>query len=112
MIEKIMNLLAIQPSGNLDAVVRQVAEESLDDVSQLVAGRTNGMNFSEARGYLRARASKIVRRRTRIVLAKSPEFKPSELAKIAQLATERLVPLVIRQARVGVPELPTIRRAA
>ncbi|TWU27465.1 hypothetical protein [Bythopirellula polymerisocia] len=112
MIEKLMNLLGVHSNGNLDPVVRQVTEDCLAEVCQRVVGRTEGMNFSEARGYLRARATKIVLRRTRILIAKSPEIDSAQMSRIARLATERLVPQVLRQARVGVPAMPVYRQAA
>lgn len=112
MIENIKKLLGLRPSANLDAVVRQVTEDSLPEVCQQVVGRTGGMNFAEARGYVRARASRIVLRHARIVIARSAEVEVSELQTVARFATERLVPHVIRQARVGVPAMPVLRRAA
>ncbi len=112
MIKNIMNWLGVPTSGNLDVVVLQVTEDCLSEVYQQVVGRTEGMNFSEARGYLRARATRIVLRRARNVIRNTPDIETSQLATIARLATERLVPQVLRQAKVGVPAMPMLRQAA
>ena len=104
MIDRLKNLLGIHTNVNLDTVVRQVTEECLAEVCQRVIGRTEGMNFSEARGYLRARAIQSCSPpHSDHHLRSLRKSDSTQMATIAHLATERLVPQVLRQARVGVP---------
>jgi hypothetical protein len=106
---------------SLDAMVREVAELSVENVCRLVADRVTSMTISEARGYTRARAAKEIRRHTRIVLPKHIAAADAswERAVIVR-ATDRVAPLVLRQltaARIRNAELrlfapAALRRAA
>jgi len=91
------------PSATIDALVRQVAELSLESVAERVATRIDDMTFSEARGYVRARAALVVRRQTRQVISQYQEATDDWAGVIIPAATERIVPLVLRQRSVGVP---------
>jgi len=61
------------PSGAIDALVRQVAELSLEGVVERVSARIDEMTLSEARGYVRARAAHVVRRQTRQAISQHQE---------------------------------------
>ncbi len=100
------------PSGVIDALVRQVAELSLEGVVERVSARIEEMTLSEARGYVRARAAYVVRRQTRQVISQHQEATENWSAAIVPAATERLVPLVLRQTSVGVPRRNLMRKAA
>lgn len=100
------------PSGVMDTLVRQVAELSLESVVERVAARIDEMTLSEARGYVRARAAQVVRRQTRQAISQYQEATEDWPRAIVPAATERLVPLVLRQTGVGVPRRNLTRKAA
>ncbi len=100
------------PSGAIDALVRQIAELSLEGVVERVSDRIDEMTLSEARGYVRARAAHVVRRQTRQAISQHQEATEDWSEAIVPAATERLVPLVLRQTGVGVPRRNLMRKAA
>jgi hypothetical protein len=101
-----------QPSAEVvESIVRQVAEQSVAGVCERVEARVVEMTLPEARGYVRARAAEIVRRQTRATITRHPGSVQDMAEVIVQAATERLVPVVLRQTNVGVPrpqELPMV----
>ena len=99
-------------SGVIDAMVRQVAELSVECVCQRVATRVEEMTLSEARGYVRARAAQVVSRQARLAISRQPEVDVAWTSAIVRAATEQIVPLVLRQARVDVPRRIEARIAA
>ena len=101
MIKKFIQLLLGIPRTNTEPLVRQIAEQSLAEVCQLVEGRMAGMTLAEARGYVRARATQIVLRESRIAIAKSTDVEFAEMATVARQATERLISQVIRRTHTG-----------
>ena len=102
MIKHLAQLLSVASTGRRDALSRQVADLSLDSVCQLVGDRIKHMTFSEARGYVRARASRVVRKQARLAINRHPGADEAWLDSITRNATERIVPLVLRQTGVGV----------
>ena len=104
MIKKFIQLLLGNPRSNTEPLVRQIAEQSLSEVCQLVEGRMAGMTLAEARGYVRARATQIVMRESRIAIAKSTDVEYAEMATVARQATERLISQVIRRMHTGAPQ--------
>jgi len=105
MIKTLAKLLGATASSQGDSLVRQVADLSLESVCQLVSGHVEGMTFSEARGYVRARARRVVRKQARLVISPYPAAEQAWVDVIARRATEQLVPLVLRQTGVGVPKV-------
>jgi len=112
MIEIFAKLLGAIPSRRIDALSRQVADLSLESVCQLVGDRIESMTFSEARGYVRARAARVVRKQARIVISRSPGADQAWGDVVTRAATERIVPLVLRQTGVGVPKVTSQLRMA
>jgi hypothetical protein len=112
MLEVVAKIFRSQPSATLDVIARQVVDDSVEDVAQLVANRMEGMTLSEARGYVRARSAQIVRRQTRLAVHRHPTAAPDWSASIIPTATERLVPLVLRQSGVGIPRVASSQVAA
>jgi len=113
MLDALTKLFAPAPTGKIDALARQVAELSVENVCQLVSAQVEAMSFSEARGYVRARARRVVRRHTALAITRQPGAEPSWADAIVGLAVERLVPVVLRQTGVGVPKMAApIRLAA
>lgn len=107
MIKSFVKLLGAASSAQIDALSRQVADLSVEDVCSAVRGQIEAMTFSEARGYVRARAARVVRKRTRQVISTQASVRPELVAEITRTATERIVPLVLRQTGVGVPTVTT-----
>ncbi|QDS99736.1 hypothetical protein [Adhaeretor mobilis] len=85
----------------VELLSRQVAEQSLSGVTQLIAGSTSGMTLCETRGYIRARSGKEIRRQTRLLLASGTTGSGDITSAIIRKATERLVPRVLRQLVAG-----------
>lgn len=100
------------PAEAIEALARQVSELSLEDVIERVSSRIENMPLSEARGYVRARAAQVVRIQTRRALSQHAEASEDWASLIIPSATERLVPLVIRQTGVGLPRPEKLRMAA
>jgi hypothetical protein len=80
----------------IDALVRQVAEASADVVVDIVADKLAGMGPCEARGYIRARAGREVRRRAWLAVRREAELSGAWEA-IAVRASDRVPPLVMRR---------------
>ena len=104
MINQLAKLLTSNSTGRMEALARQVADLSLEGVCLLVGDRIDKMSFSEARGYVRARAARVVRKQARLVISRNPGTNEAWLDPITRSATERIVPLVLRQTGVGVPK--------
>jgi hypothetical protein len=112
MMNHLAKLLNVASTGRMDALSRQVADLSLESVCEVVGDRIENMAFSEARGYVRARASRVVRKQARMVISRHPGANQSWLDAITRSATERIVPLVLRQTGVGVPKSAVPTRMA
>lgn len=113
MLKAIAKLLGAASDGQITNLSRQVASASFDNVTTLVAEQIEGMSFSEARGYVRARAAVTVRKQARQVLSQQAGSDMTLVEEVARLATEQLLPQVLRQVGVGVPKAaPQIRLAA
>lgn len=112
MLKKLLSWLGIGSHRRMEGLVHQVAEQSLAEVCQLIRNRVDSMSLAEARGYARARAAQIVLRHARQVIADLRERNSADLATVTQAATERLLPQVLRQTKVGVPRITVSRRAA
>lgn len=112
MLKAIVKLLGAASDGQITNLSRQVASASFDNVTSLVAEQIEGMSFSEARGYVRARAAVTVRKQARQVISQAGSDM-TLVEEVARLATEQLLPQVLRQVGVGVPKAaPQIRLAA
>jgi len=112
MIKAIARLLGATSSGQIDALSREVADLSVEGVCLLVGDQVESMTFSEARGYVRARAAAIVGRHARLAMGRHPGADPASTDLVARTAVERLVPVVLRQTGVGVPKTVMARMAA
>ena len=112
MLSTVAKLFRLPPAAKIEALARQVAELSLESATALVTGKMDGMSLSEARGYVRARATRIVRRQTRIAIIGHPQALSCWSEPIVRQATEKLVPLVLRAEAVGLPSGKSPRLAA
>ncbi len=101
------------PTNRTHAVVRQVVDASLERVSLLVNDRVEGMTFSEARGYVRVRAFALVRKQARSMAIPQANESPLWGDEVARLATEQLLPRVLRETGVGMLKTrSSVRQAA
>ena len=113
MIQGIAKLLGAVSSVKTDQLVKQVSEASIASVCERVAQHIEEMSLSEARGYVRARAARVVRRETRLAISRlSSNVDASQADNVVRAATERLVPVVIRRMSVGVPRSAALPMAA
>jgi hypothetical protein len=101
LIKRFIQMLLGQVRSCNEQLVRQISEQSLAAVIEQAQGRLVGMTVAEARGYVRAKATQIVLRETRLAIANSTEVEFCDMATIARQATERLIPQVIRKAHSG-----------
>lgn len=112
MIRRFAKLFQLASSKAIDSLAGQVAEACTESVYQRVVAQVEAMTLSEARGYVRARASQLVRRQTRLAISQTTDAKVDWSEQIVRVATERIVPRVLRQAAVGVPCVARIKVAA
>jgi hypothetical protein len=99
----------------LDALVRRIAESSIEAICQLIGNRTESMSVCEARGYVRARAALEIRRQARLAFSQQPGVDAAWEPLIVLRATERATPLALRQLsaeRAAQRDAGSHRRAA
>ncbi len=101
-----------ESSKKVETLIRQVADASLAIICERVASQIGSMSLSEARGYIRARATQVVMQETRQALTRIPEANLDWIDTIVRAATERLVPTVLHQMSVGIPQPTSIPLAA
>lgn len=89
--------VAARRRRTLDALVCHVAEASVDAICRLVSERVEPMGPAEARGYVRARAAREIRQQTRFAFSQQPGVDPAWELLIVLRATERVIPLAMRQ---------------
>jgi hypothetical protein len=72
------------------------------------------MSLCEARGYIRARAARELRRQCRILIARQPQVGPHWETAISQRAADRVAPLALRRltANSRQREVSPLSRAA
>ena len=112
MIAEIAKLFGVTSSRKVEALIKQVADASIAPVCERLAEEMDAMSLPEARGYIRARAARVVRRETRIAINRLPKTEVVCSEVIIRSATEKLVPLVLRQLSVGVPRSSSLPMAA
>lgn len=113
MIKRLLQRLAVNASRDVDLLARQIAENSAPAVLHRVAGRTARMTLCETRGYIRARAAVEIRNRTRAALVRSSAATADQRAHVIRRATDRVVPLVLRQlAAAEASAVAPLQRAA
>jgi hypothetical protein len=81
----------------VESLARHVAEMSLEPICRLVADRVATMSLCEARGYIRARSAREIRRQARLALATQPAADAAWELPVVLRATERVAPLALRR---------------
>ncbi|MCG8448218.1 MAG: hypothetical protein MI725_01385 [Pirellulales bacterium] len=112
MIQEIAKLFGATSARKTDALVKQVVDASIAGVCQRVAQHIDAMSLFEARGYVRARAARVVRRQTRLAINHLPEDNSAWSETIVRAATERLLPVVLQRMSVGIPRSSSLPIAA
>lgn len=111
-----LNLIAMlrnaTPSAKVEALARQVVDTSRAGATQLVTAELAEMSLSEARGFVRARCGRLLRRHTRMAINNHPEANHGWTPQVLRIATEQLIPVVLRESRVGMPRQLELRTAA
>lgn len=105
-------LLAVRRRRMLDSLVAHVVESCVPAVVELVAQRLQGMTLCEARGYVRARASREIRRQTRIAFANHPNINAGWESLVVMRASEKVAPVVLRQISTIESRRASVSRAA
>lgn len=85
-----------QRMRNVALLAQNIADESLHDVWPRVAKLVHEMDAVEARGYVRVRATAVIRRQLRVSTA-AQSLPGSALLKLTALASERVVQQVIAE---------------
>ncbi len=112
MLSTIVALFRSQPTAKIEALARQIVDLSVEEISRLVAHQTDRMSLAEARGYVRARSSVLVRCKSWQIIARHPDASPLWNDAIVRRATELVVPLVLRRVGTGLPQSLPNRLAA
>ena len=86
-------------SNHLRRVAEQIAEHSLGDVIRRTSGLTRDMSSAEARGYIRARAARVVNREVMLACRNNRRLRRIDVSQLAALTTEILVDAVLRDSR-------------
>jgi hypothetical protein len=81
-------------------------------VWQHVGARASTMPLAEARGYVRARSARIVRRQVDLVVLSRPELSATTHARINEDALELAVVRAVEVMRTRRTIQPALRRAA
>jgi hypothetical protein len=105
-------LLAVRRRRLLDSLVAHVVESCVPAVIELVAERLNGMTLCEARGYVRARAGREIRRQARMAFASQPCVNAGWQSLVILRASEKVGPAVLRQISATAGRQAAARRAA
>lgn len=107
------HLLAVRRRRMLDSLVAHVVESCAPAVIELVAERLRGMTLCEARGYVRARAGREIRRQTRMAFANQPGMNAGWEPLVVLRASEKVAPVVLRQlSAMQSRQAPDMRRVA
>ncbi len=109
MIKYLTQLISRPSRQELVDLVRQVSDRSFPAVQDRAASRAAGMPLAEARGYVRARATGIIRRQVEICLTRRHAVDERLQRQIALHACERVVHLVIAEM---LAKSPVARRQA
>ncbi len=112
MLNLIAMLFKTTPAAKVEVVARQVVDSSLASATQLVAADLAEMSLSEARGFIRARCGRLLRRHTRMAINNHAEADICWTPQVLRMATERLIPVVLRESRVGMPRQLGLKMAA
>ncbi len=98
-------------SSRNDQIAEEIAGSCYNAVQQRLSHDCFAMNPSEARGYVRARATAVVHRELQRYLSRHPQVRKSQAGPILTLAMEEVVRSTLLRLRRSVP-MPSLRQAA
>ena len=87
----------------LAPMAREISNQSHPDIWNRVRDLIFDMDLAEARGYVRARAIKVIRRRVAAAVATHHDLDDQARQLLTRLATERVVQLIITDFVSGSP---------
>ena len=93
----------VRAERELARLIREVSDISQDEVWDRVRHRIFDMGFVEARGYVRARATDVVRRKSEVVLLARQDVDAATRARLCRYARERVIQLVVGNLAAGSP---------
>lgn len=96
----------LRPSSaacQIEVLAIEVAERCQTAVQTRLGRQTSNMKPSEARGYVRARATAVVRRETSAMFSDRRELPSGLREELFRQATEQVVTLVCRRTGAGQP---------
>ncbi len=99
-------------SRKIRSLAKMVAEQSVEGVCQRIAGHTTLMTTSETRGFIRARAARVIRRQARLLLSRQKDAQENWTRQTVCRATEQVIPLVLRQLSQSNSRASAARTAA
>jgi len=91
--------LQLGAEDRLKKLAERIAEQILDDVVRRTTALTPDMSLAEARGYIRARAARVVNRTIMDVCQHNRRLRRIDASRLAALTTNLLVDTIIRQRR-------------
>jgi hypothetical protein len=97
MLNQLLSALPWRRERSQDALARQIAELSIDDVCAAVSQSLWGMSLCEARGYIRARSLPAVRQHSALVLGRLSDVPAAWEPAIVVKAADRVAPLALRR---------------
>ena len=95
----------------LAGLAAEIAQRSHGDVWQRVAHRATAMRLVEARGYVRARAARVIHHHVHAALETRPEIDDSRREELISLATEVVISAIAREL-LHLPQRIVPRRQA
>jgi hypothetical protein len=79
-------------------LARQIAERTVDEVAQRITGLSPEMSTAEARGYIRARAAKVVNREVMLVF-KGQRLTALDQSRVIAMVTDAIVTAILSDRR-------------
>ena len=86
-------------NNHLRRLAEQIAQHSLGDVLRRTSGLTRDMSSAEARGYIRARAARVVNREIMLTCRNNRRLRRFDASQLATMTTEILVDMILRENR-------------
>jgi hypothetical protein len=86
-------------NSRLRRLAERIAQHSLGDVLRRTSGLTEDMSSAEARGYIRARAARVVNREVMLTCRSNRRLRKLDVSQLASLTTEILIDMVLRENR-------------
>ena len=96
MLFELRTILTGNSSGLVDSLSRAVAQRSLGEIHRRLSHTAKHMNVAEARGYVRARARRVVRRHMVHVTSEQGRLSMPVQKAVFSMGLERAVHLAVR----------------